>query len=114
MGKSPFSSLFIKSLLGLMLFLSPLCLMAQEEIVDVAPKSKHWKVGILGGYDQNYHIVDMNYMSDIKYDKYTSGMTYGLLTMSSSTTICSIRYPPPLQTSTSMCLWWQCSMWAVW
>lgn len=77
MGKSSFSSLFIKSLLGLMFFLSPLCLMAQEENVDVAPKSKHWKVGILAGYDQNYHIVDMNYMSDIKYDKYTTGMTYG-------------------------------------
>ena len=51
-----------------------------SKMVDtpIFPHKLHWSFGVLGGYDQNYHIVDMSYMSGMKYDAYTPGRTFGL------------------------------------
>lgn len=38
----------------------------------------HWSVGVTGGLDRNYHIIDMSYMSDFRYTKFAEGSSYGL------------------------------------
>lgn len=43
-----------------------------------APRSYHWSLGLVGGMDRNYHQVNMSYMSDIKYDTYITGATFGI------------------------------------
>ncbi|MCQ2295095.1 MAG: PorT family protein [Bacteroidales bacterium] len=57
------------------------CCHAQINPAEVVVKpnhTKHFSVGLLGGIDRNYHIVDMSYMVDYKFDKYAPGSTYGL------------------------------------
>lgn len=49
----------------------------KEEVV-LTGRPTHFSVGVLGGFDRNYHIVDMAYMADYKYSKYAPGMSYGL------------------------------------
>lgn len=54
---------------------------AQEDAAEVEPtaqKTPHFSFGVVAGYDQNYHIADMSYMTDYKYDKFAKGSTYGL------------------------------------
>ena len=53
------------------------------EIVDSlsrqsAEKHLFWSIGVTGGFDRNYHIVDMSYMNEYRYSKYAPGMSYGL------------------------------------
>ena len=55
---------------------------AQEATTDSAasPKerTRHFALGVLGGMDRNYHTVDMAYMTEFKYDKYSPGYTFGI------------------------------------
>lgn len=52
---------------------------AQTDSVPAAPaRATHWTLGLLGGLDRNYHQIDMSYMKDMKYDKFTDGFTYGI------------------------------------
>ena len=53
---------------------------AQTDSVPAAPSARatHWTLGFVGGVDRNYHQVDMSYMKDIIYDKFTTGSTLGL------------------------------------
>ena len=53
---------------------------AQTDSVPAATPARatHWTLGLLGGIDRNYHQVDMSYMKDIIYDKFTTGATLGL------------------------------------
>lgn len=72
------------------IFLSALCFclsLAKAQVSDDSvtppadtPKTTHWTLGVLGGYDRNYHQIDMSYMKDMKYDKYAQGMTFGVQT----------------------------------
>lgn len=39
---------------------------------------RHFTIGFEGGLARNYHQIDMSYMSDMKYDKYVDGATYGM------------------------------------
>ena len=43
-----------------------------------AEKHLFWSIGVTGGFDRNYHIVDMSYMNEYRYSKYAPGMSYGL------------------------------------
>lgn len=43
-----------------------------------AEKHLFWSIGVTGGFDRNYHIVDMSYMYEYHYSKYAPGMSYGL------------------------------------
>ena len=43
-----------------------------------APHTTHWTLGVLGGYVRNYHQIDMSYMSDMKYDRFSLGSTFGI------------------------------------
>ena len=45
---------------------------------QAAEKHLYWSVGVTGGLDRNYHIVDMSYMNDFRYAKYAEGSSYGL------------------------------------
>ena len=51
---------------------------ADTASTPAATRQHHWSVGVTAGSDRNYHQVDMSYMKDIKYDKYTQGNTFGL------------------------------------
>lgn len=48
------------------------------EAAPATPKTPHFSAGIVAGYDRNYHITDMAYMTDYTYDKFVAGSTYGL------------------------------------
>ncbi|MCQ2273630.1 MAG: PorT family protein [Bacteroidales bacterium] len=50
----------------------------EETVVVPSNKQSHFSIGLLGGIDRNYHIVDMSYMADYKYSPYAPGATYGL------------------------------------
>lgn len=69
-----------KQLLILSFLLATIGVAAQvlpkEEVV--LPRKSHFNIGVVGGIDRNYHIVDMSYMDDYKYSKYADGLTYGL------------------------------------
>lgn len=41
-------------------------------------KPLHWNIGLVGGIDRNYHIVNMSYMNDYAYSKYAEGYSFGL------------------------------------
>ncbi len=43
-----------------------------------AQKHLYWTIGVSGGFDQNYHIVDMSYMIDYHYAKYAKGSSFGV------------------------------------
>lgn len=43
-----------------------------------APRTRHFSVGIMAGLDRNYHIVNMSYMADMKYDKFRTGTAFGI------------------------------------
>ena len=55
----------------------PAVLTAQEDTLP-KPRTRHFSFGITAGMDRNYHIIDMSYMSDMKYDKYCTGYVYGV------------------------------------
>ena len=44
----------------------------------VVPRTRHFSVGIMAGLDRNYHIVNMSYMADMKYDKFRTGTAFGI------------------------------------
>lgn len=52
----------------------------QEEVVKNSGINKfsHFGIGIVGGMDRNYHIVNMGYMGDYHYSNYAPGNTFGL------------------------------------
>lgn len=52
----------------------------KEEVIRNSGINKfsHFGIGITGGIDRNYHIVDMSYMGDYQYSKYAPGTAYGL------------------------------------
>lgn len=56
------------------------CLQAQDELSTTPPttRTRHFSVGVVGGFDRNYHSIDMAYMTDYSYDKYATGTTFGL------------------------------------
>lgn len=70
-------------LMALMMFF-PLILNAQDgqvqETQEVAqtPRTPHFSIGVLGGLDRNYHIIDMSYMTDYSYSPYAPGKSFGL------------------------------------
>lgn len=70
-------------LLALMLAL-PMVLGAQENPerktsdASETARTPHFSIGVLGGMDRNYHIVDMSYMTDYSYSPYAPGRTLGL------------------------------------
>ena len=49
-----------------------------DTLSGAAEKHLFWSVGVTGGLDRNYHIVDMSYMNEYRYSKYAPGMSYGL------------------------------------
>lgn len=50
-----------------------------KEEVDLSNIRKpHFNIGIIGGFDRNYHITDVSYMTDYQYSKYAPGSTYGI------------------------------------
>lgn len=55
----------------------PAVLSAQEDTLP-KPRTRHFSFGITAGMDRNYHVVDMSYMSDMKYDKYRTGTVFGV------------------------------------
>lgn len=75
-----FSKVFIlQGIMCMLLLVAPTCLVAQtSEPVQTPPRTRHWNVGLTAGIDRNYHIVDMVYMTDMKFDKYRVGSVYGL------------------------------------
>ena len=66
------------------LLTASVALMAQNveavgpEAGQSAEKHRYWSVGVTGGLDRNYHIVDMSYMNDYHYSKFAEGSSYGL------------------------------------
>lgn len=62
----------------------PAALEAQENAAQEtsepseAARTPHFSIGVLGGMDRNYHIVDMSYMTDYSYSPYAPGRTLGL------------------------------------
>lgn len=71
-------------LLFVLLLVMPAMLRAQEDSVWVdqavakPTRTPHFSIGVLGGLDRNYHIVDMSYMNDYSYSPYAPGRTYGV------------------------------------
>lgn len=71
-------------LLWCLLLTMPVLVRAQEDSVRVnqsvaqTPRTPHFSIGVLGGLDRNYHIVDMSYMNDYSFSPYAPGRTYGL------------------------------------
>jgi hypothetical protein len=71
-------------LLFVLLLVMPAMLKAQEDSVRVdqavakPTRTPHFSIGVLGGLDRNYHIVDMSYMNDYSYSPYAPGRTYGV------------------------------------
>lgn len=49
----------------------------KEEVITNS-KPTHFSVGVFGGYDRNYHLVDVSYMAEYKYSKFAPGLSYGL------------------------------------
>jgi len=50
-----------------------------EPIVDQpVEKQRYFNIGVTGGLDRNYHIIDMSYMGDYRYSKYAEGSSYGV------------------------------------
>lgn len=70
-------------LIALMLFI-PAALMGQEVSADTSlevvqtPRVRHFSVGVLGGVDRNYHIINMSYMTDYTYPNFTLGKSLGV------------------------------------
>lgn len=70
-----------KQLFLLLLWVASLGVFAQvtpEETVVRPTPNTHFSIGVLGGIDRNYHIVEMSYMDDYQYSVYAPGKTYGL------------------------------------
>ncbi len=71
-------------LLLVLLLASPMALRAQEEVAQESQVSEptartpHFTIGLWGGLDRNYHIVDMSYMTDYSFSPYAPGKTYGM------------------------------------
>lgn len=71
-------------LLFVLLLVMPAMLSAQEDSVRVdqavakPTRTTHFSIGVLGGLDRNYHIVNMSYMNDYSFSPYAPGRTYGL------------------------------------
>jgi len=67
-----------------LLLLSPVALKAQEDTIQnnlevvQTPRTPHFFIGVLGGLDRNYHIIDMSYMTDYSYSRFAPGSSYGL------------------------------------
>ena len=73
------------SILALALMVAiPMSLKAQEDSAPVnpaaetSPRTPHFSIGVLGGLDRNYHIVDMSYMTDYSFSPYAPGTSYGV------------------------------------
>ena len=73
------------SILALALMVAiPLSINAQENSAPVepaaetSPRTPHFSIGVLGGLDRNYHIVDMSYMTDYSFSPYAPGTSYGV------------------------------------
>lgn len=41
-------------------------------------RTGRFKVGLVGGWDRNFHEVSVAYMEDLKYDKSADGLSYGI------------------------------------
>ena len=39
--------------------------------------NRHWSVGVTGGIDRNYHIINMSYMNEYSYSPFAEGSSYG-------------------------------------
>lgn len=50
----------------------------QEEVDLSKVRKVHFNVGLLGGIDRNYHIVNMSYMTDYQYSPYAEGTSVGV------------------------------------
>ena len=71
------SSLIVWLLLWGMMLAVPAVASSQEDNT-ATPRTRHFSFGITAGMDRNYHIIDMSYMSDMKYDKYRTGTVFGV------------------------------------
>ena len=43
-----------------------------------AEKRLYWSVGVTGGFDRNYHIINMSYMNEYSYSPFAEGSSYGV------------------------------------
>ena len=41
-------------------------------------QNRHWSVGVTGGIDRNYHIINMSYMNEYSYSPFAEGSSYGV------------------------------------
>ncbi|MBR6991424.1 MAG: PorT family protein [Bacteroidales bacterium] len=41
-------------------------------------RNRHWSVGVTGGIDRNYHIINMSYMNEYSYSPFAEGSSYGV------------------------------------
>lgn len=71
------SPLLLRTILLAWIVVVPAVLSAQEETMP-KPRTRHFSFGITAGFDRNYHIVDMSYMADMKYDKFRTGSAFGI------------------------------------
>ena len=70
-----------KYFLSALVFLMAARVLNAQEVVPTdndTPRQRHWSVGLTGGMDRNYHIVDMSYMTDYDYSKYAPGTSFGI------------------------------------
>ncbi len=71
-------------LLLALLLLPPAVLRAQADSLQADPpaaptaRTPHFTIGLWGGLDRNYHIVDMSYMTDYSFSPYAPGRSYGV------------------------------------
>ena len=75
-NRLPYSPIVWVFLLGMMLAF-PAESSAQKDST-ATPRTRHFSFGITAGMDRNYHVVDMSYMSDMKFDNYRTGYVYGV------------------------------------
>ncbi len=75
--RHPHAFLTVAATLIIMMASAPLSVSAQTDSA-ATPRTRHFSFGIAAGIDRNYHIIDMSYMSDMKYDKYRTGAVYGV------------------------------------
>ena len=45
---------------------------------QTAERHRYFSVGVTGGLDRNYHIIDMSYMNEYNYSPFAEGTSYGL------------------------------------
>ena len=70
---------FFLSVVILIAVLWPAAVAAQDTVAPQQPcRVRHWSFGLTAGLDRNYHSIDMVYMTDMRYDKYSTGSVFGI------------------------------------